>query len=181
MINELISIILRSLKLDKSLYNNSKNFGEEAIYFSSIIVIIAGLSSIIPQSIFIKTLVINYNINNIEPARITFALMGSLLAWFILSSYIYIVGVKINPSKKTNCSLRKILSVVGFAQSPLIFRCFAVSSDLLVPVIILTYIWYVVSLTFGINEILNYKSKIKAFLLIFAPIIILFIFVFLNN
>ena len=181
MINELISIILRSLKLDKTLYNNSKNFGEAAIYFASIIVIIAGLSSIIPQGIFIKTLALNYNITNIEPASITLALMGSLLGWFTLSLYIYVIGTKIFPSKKIKCSFKKILTVVGFAQSPLIFRCFAVSSNLLLIVIMFTYVWYVFSLIVGINEVLNYKNKIKTFLIIFAPIILLFIFVLFNN
>ena len=146
MINELINIIFRSLKLDKSLYSNSKNFGEAAIYFSSIIVIIAGLSSIIPQSIFIKTLGLNYNINNIEPTSIKFALFGSLLGWFTLSLYIYVIGVKFFPSKKTNCNFLKILTVVGFSQSPLIFRCLAINSELLIPIIFSTYVWYIFSL-----------------------------------
>ena len=110
MINELISIIFKSLKLEKNLYNNSKNFGEAAIYFSSIIVIIAGLSSIIPQNIFIQTLGLNYNINNIEPTSIKFALFGSLFGWFALSLYIYVIGIKFFPSKKTNCNFLKVLT-----------------------------------------------------------------------
>ena len=37
MFGEFLSIILRSIKLDKSLYSDNKNFGEASVYFAGII------------------------------------------------------------------------------------------------------------------------------------------------
>ena len=44
MFGEFLSIIVRSLKLDKSLYKDNRNFGEAAIYFALIIMILDGVA-----------------------------------------------------------------------------------------------------------------------------------------
>ena len=39
MLGEFLDIVFKSIKLDKSLYRDNKNFGEASIYFSGIIMI----------------------------------------------------------------------------------------------------------------------------------------------
>ena len=42
MFGEFLNIIFKSIKLDKSLYSDSKNFGEASIYFAGLIMILDG-------------------------------------------------------------------------------------------------------------------------------------------
>ena len=44
MFGEFLSIILKSIKLDKTLYSDSKNFGEASVYFAGIIMILDGIA-----------------------------------------------------------------------------------------------------------------------------------------
>ena len=42
MFSEFLEIVFKSIKLDKSLYRDNKYFGEAAIYFSGLIMILDG-------------------------------------------------------------------------------------------------------------------------------------------
>ena len=53
MFGEFLNIIVRSIKLDKTLYKDNKNFGEAAIYFAGLIVILALIVQIIPNNVYI--------------------------------------------------------------------------------------------------------------------------------
>ena len=57
MFAEFLNIIARSLRLDKSLYKDNKNFGEAAIYFSGLIMILDGLAGAVAANTVIKTAV----------------------------------------------------------------------------------------------------------------------------
>ena len=53
MFDKFLTIIFKSLKLDKDLYKNDKNFTESAIYFSILIVILTLIVQIIPNNAYI--------------------------------------------------------------------------------------------------------------------------------
>ena len=55
MFGEFLSIIFKSIKLDKSLYSDNKNFGEASIYFAGIIMILDGIAGAIAANTIIKT------------------------------------------------------------------------------------------------------------------------------
>ena len=44
MFGEFLNIIFKSIKLDKSLYSDNKNFGEASIYFAGLIMIFDGIA-----------------------------------------------------------------------------------------------------------------------------------------
>ena len=44
MFAEFLNIVFRSIKLDKNLYKNNKNFGEASIYFAGLIMILDGVA-----------------------------------------------------------------------------------------------------------------------------------------
>ena len=52
MFSILINIIIKSFKLDKSLYKDNKYFTETAIYFAASLILITSLISIIPNTFF---------------------------------------------------------------------------------------------------------------------------------
>ena len=55
MFSEFLSIIVRSLKLDKSLYTDSRNFGEASVYFAGLIMILDGVAGAVAANTIVKT------------------------------------------------------------------------------------------------------------------------------
>ena len=55
MFGEFLNIIVRSIKLDKTLYSENKNFAEASIYFAGIIMILDGIAGAVAANTIIKT------------------------------------------------------------------------------------------------------------------------------
>ena len=172
MLNQFLIIIFKSLKLDKTLYKNNTSYFELGFYYSVIIVVTTVVIQTIPNNVYISWMSKKGLWYEQEPISFRILLFISTSMWFLKSFFIYLVGIKIFPSKDTKCNYLKVLTTVGFAHSPLIFN-FLIFNDSLLYGIILTYIWYVSALVIGINEIFNYENKLKSFLVSFiAPIVI---------
>ena len=160
MFGEFLSIIVRSIKLDKTLYKDNKNFGEAAIYFAGIIIILDGIAGAVAANTVIKT-------------AIAMSGLTSILKWFIWSIFIFVIGVKLFPDKETNVPFKKILIGVGFAHSPGLIRFFAVTPDLMIPIIFLTQFWIFAGLIISTKQILNLKSNFKSFGIVFLSFLII--------
>ena len=176
MFNEFLSIIVKSIRLDKSLYSNNKNFGEASIYFAVLIILFGSIISIIPNSSFLNYMSQNFNLDQIKGPSLKTVIFSSFIMWIIKSIYLYFVGVILFPAKKTNCNFRKIIILVAFAQSSLLLN-FIVFNQLFLFFIIITYVWYNISLIVGLNIILNYGNYIKATLISLAPQIIFLLYI----
>jgi hypothetical protein len=162
MFGQFLNIVVRSIKLDKSLYKDNKNFGEAAIYFAGLIMILGGIAGAVAANTIIKTPV---------------ALSGltQLLNWLVWSLLIYTIGVKIFPDKNGKVPFKKIMIGVGFAHAPGILRFFAVSPDLMIPIVLLTQFWIFAGLIISTKQILNFKSNLKSFGVILLSFLILII------
>ena len=95
--------------------------------------------------------------------------------WIIKAAYLYFVGVVMFPNNNTKCNFRKILILVGYSHIPMFLNALTINCSLLF-LLIITYIWYNISLIVGLNIILNYKNITKSILIVTAPFIILFIY-----
>ena len=160
MFGEFLSIIVRSIKLDKTLYKENKNFGEAAIYFAGIIMILDGLAGAVAANTLIKT-------------AIAMSGLTAIITWFVWALFIFVVGVKLFPDKETKVPFKKILIGVGFAHAPGILRVFAVTPDLIVPIIFLTQFWIFAGLIISTKQILNLKSNFKSFGIVFLSFLII--------
>ena len=160
MFAEFLNIFFRSIKLDRNLYKNNKNFGEAGIYFAGLIMILDGVAGAVAANTFVKT-------------SIGFSGLTAIITWFVWSIFIYVIGVKIFPDKETNVSFRKVLIGVGYAHAPGILRFFAVTPELLIPVIFFTQFWIFASLIISTKQILNLKSNIKSFGIVFLSFLII--------
>tara|TARA_B100000683_G_scaffold266489_1_gene298854 strand:- start:457 stop:999 length:543 start_codon:yes stop_codon:yes gene_type:complete len=160
MFGEFLSIIFRSIKLDKSLYRENKNFGEASIYFSGLIMIFFGIAGAVAANTVIKT-------------AVAMSGLTAILTWFVWSVLIFVIGVKIFPDKQTKVSFKKVLTAVGFAHSPGLLRFFAVTPDLMVTIIFLTQFWVFAALIIATKEILNLRSNLKSFGIIFLSFLII--------
>ena len=155
-----LDIIFRSLKLDKSLYTESKYFGEAAIYFAGLIMILDGIAGAVAANTIIKT-------------SIGISGLTAIFTWLVWSIFIYVIGVKLFPDKNTKVSFKKILIGVGYAHSPGLIRFFAVTPDLVITIIFLTQFWIFASLIISTKHILGLKSNFKSFGVVFLSYLIL--------
>ena len=155
-----LDIVFKSLKLDKSLYSDNRYFGEAAIYFAGLIMILDGIAGAVAANTIVKT-------------SIGISGLTAILTWLIWAIFIYVIGVKLFPDKNTKVSFKKILIGVGYAHSPGFIRFFAVTPELVIPVIFLTQFWIFASLILSTKHILNLKSNFKSFGVVFLSFLII--------
>ena len=160
MFAEFLSIVFKSIKLDKSLYSDNKNFGEASIYFAGIIMILDGIAGAVAANTVIKT-------------AVAMSGLTSILTWLVWAIFIYVIGVKLFPDKQTKVSFKKVLTAVGFAHSPGLIRFFAVTPELMIPIIFLTQFWIFAALIISTKQILNLKSNLKSFGIVFLSFLII--------
>ena len=160
MFNEFLSILVRSLKLDKTLYKDNRNFGEAAIYFAGLIMILDGVAGAVAANTVVKT-------------AIGISGLTAILTWLIWALFIFVIGVKLFPDKETKVSFKKILIAVGYAHSPGLLRFFAITPDLMIPIIFLTQFWIFAGLIISTKHVLNLKSNMKSFGIVFLSFLII--------
>ena len=126
MFGEFLNIIVRSIKLDKTLYSENKNFTEASIYFAGIIMILDGIAGAVAANTIIKT-------------AIAMSGITAIITWLIWAIFIYVIGVKLFPDKQTKVSFQKVLTAVGYAHAPGLLRFFAVTPDIAIAVLIIVF------------------------------------------
>jgi len=174
MLTEFLNIIIKSIKLDKSLYNENKNYSEASIYFAIVIILLTAIIGIIPGSAMLDFFSSSFNVNDFRGPSLRSVIITSLVVWVIKTIYLYFVGVILFPSKTTKSTFRKVLITVGYAHAPMVLNVFIIDYRLLY-LMFIPYIWYNITLIVGINEILKYKNYFKSTVVVSAPIILLLI------
>ena len=163
MFGQFLHIVVSCIKLDRNIFRDPKYFGEAAIYFAVLIMILDGIAGAVAANTFVKT--------SIGVSGIT-----ALVTWLIWSIFIYVIGVKLFPDGNSKIPFKKVLIGVGYAHSPGLLRFFAVTPDLMIPIIFLTQFWIFAGLIISTKQILNLKSNFKSFgIVILAFLIIAFI------
>ena len=123
MFAQFLDIVFKSLKLDRNLYKDSKYFGEAAIYFAGLIMILDGVAGAVAANIIVKT-------------SIGISGLTAILTWLVWSIFIFVIGVKIFPDKDNKIPFKKVLIAVGYAHAPGLIRFFAVTPDLVLLIIL---------------------------------------------
>ena len=160
MFAEFLNIIFKSIKLDKSLYRDNKNFGEASIYFAGLIMILDGIAGAVAANTIIKT-------------AIAMSGLTAIITWLVWAIFIYVIGVKLFPDKQTKVPFKKVLTAVGFAHAPGLLRFFAITPNLMIPIIFLTQFWIFAALIISTKEILNIKSNFKSFGIVLLSFLII--------
>ena len=122
MFAQFLDIFFKSLKLDKNLYKDSRYFGEAAIYFAGLIMILDGIAGAVAA-------------NSIVNTSIGVSGLTAILTWLVWSIFIYVIGVKIFPEKDIKVPFKKVLIAVGYAHAPGLIRFFAVTPDLVLLIV----------------------------------------------
>ena len=160
MFGEFLNIVFKSIKLDKTLYSDNRNFGEASIYFAGLIMILDGVAGAVAANTVIKT-------------AIGMSGLTAIVTWLIWAIFIFVIGVKLFPDKETKIPFKKILIAVGYAHSPGLLRFFAITPDLMIPIIFLTQFWIFAGLIISTKQILNLKSNLKSFGIVLLSFLII--------
>ena len=160
MFGEFLNIVFKSIKLDKTLYTDNKNFGEASVYFAGLIMILDGIAGAVAANTVIQT-------------AVAMSGLTSILTWLVWAIFIYVIGVKLFPDKKTKVPFKKVLTAVGFAHAPGLLRFFAVTPNMMIPIIFLTQFWIFAGLIISTNQVLGLKSNIKSFGIVFLSFLII--------
>ena len=160
MLAEFLNIVFKSLKLDKTLYKENKYFGEAAIYFAGLIMILDGVAGAVAANTVVKT-------------SIGMSGLTAILTWFVWAILIFVIGVKLFPDKNSKVPFKKVLTAVGFAHAPGLLRFFAVTPELMIPIIFLTQFWIFAGLIISTRQVLNLKSNLKSFGIVFMSFLII--------
>ena len=160
MFGQFLHIVISCLKLDRNIFRDPKYFGEAAIYFAGLIMILDGIAGAVAANTFVKT--------SIGISGIT-----ALITWLIWSILIFVIGVKLFPDGNSKIPFKRILVGVGYAHAPGLIRFFAVTPELVIPIIFLTQFWIFAALIISTKHILNLKSNFKAFGIIFLSFLII--------
>ena len=160
MFAQFLDIFFKSLKLDKNLYKDSRYFGEAAIYFAGLIMILDGVAGAVAANSIVKT-------------SVGISGLTAILTWLVWSIFIYVIGVKIFPEKDIKIPFKKVMIAVGYAHAPGLIRFFAVTPDLVLVIVFLTQFWIFASLIISTKQVLNLKSNFKAFGIIFLSFLII--------
>ena len=173
MFAEFLNIIFKSLKLDKNLYKNNKNFGEAGIYFAISIIILTALISIIPNNVILSFASLYFG--EVKSPRLASILFTSGFVWLLRSLYFFVVGLILFPTKQIKNGFKKALITVGFAHAPFIFY-FLILDLRLIFLTLIIYLWYSATLIVGINQVYQFNNIFKSTIIVLAPIIILMIY-----
>ena len=160
MFAEFLNIVFKSIKLDKSLYTDNKNFGEASVYFAGLIMILDGIAGAVAANTIIKT-------------AVAMSGLTAILTWLVWAILIYVIGVKLFPDKQSKIPFKKVLTAVGFAHAPGLLRFFAVTPNMMIPIIFLTQFWIFAGLIISTKEVLSLKSNIKSFGIVFLSFLII--------
>ena len=160
MFAQFLEIFFKSLKLDKSLYRDNKYFGEAAIYFAGLVMILDGVAGAVAANSIVRT-------------SIGISGLTALLTWLVWAIFIFVIGVKIFPDKGSKVPFKKILIAVGYAHAPGLIRFFAVTPDLVLPIIFLTPFWIFAALIISTKHILTVTYNLMSFGIEFLSFIII--------
>ena len=160
MFGEFLNIIFKSIKLDRTLYTDSKNFGDASIYFAGIIMILDWIAGAVAANTIVKT-------------AVAMSGLTAIITWLVWAVFIFVIGVKLFPDKQTKVPFKKVLTAVGFAHAPGLLRFFAVTPELMIPIIFLTQFWIFAGLIISTKHVLNLKSNFKSFGIVFLSFLII--------
>ena len=160
MFAQFLDIVFKSLKLDKTLYRTPKYYGEAGIYFAILIMISDGVAGAVAANTIVKT-------------SVGISGLTALLTWLVWAIFIFVIGVKIFPDKDKKIPFKRVLIAVGYAHAPGLIRFFAVTPELVLLIIFLTQFWIFASLIISTKQILQLKSNLKSFGIIFLSFLII--------
>lgn len=163
-ISELINLIIKSITLDSKTYISVKE-SNRYLRYSALFVVIGSLAAGFGT----------YSYTN--QAGILKQIVSSILGWFLLSSIIYFIGVKIF---SYGSDYKQILRLIGIAYSPMLLNILAFIPSVGSFIIFISSIWLFFTTVYAVKHAFE-CTRIAALLVVLSsivPYVIIFILIF---
>lgn len=86
----------------------------------------------------------------------------ALLAWYIWTFVIYIIGAKLFPVSQTSTSHRELWRTLGFASAPGVLRIFGAVPGLTGIAFLVAAMWMLIAAVIAVRQALDYTSTVRA-------------------
>ncbi len=93
---------------------------------------------------------------------INFAMITTLIGWYIWAFSTYFVGVRLLPEAETKGNRKAVLRAMGFASSPGLIRILGLIPDLAGTTFLIASVWMFVAAVVAIKQAMNYQSIYRA-------------------
>jgi len=141
--------MIRAAKLESRLYEEIKT-DKDATSQALVVVLLSSLSAGIGVS---------------THAGLGGLVMGglvALLAWYLWTFMIYILGAKLFPVSQTSASHRELWRTLGFASTPGVLRVFGAIPGLTGIAFLVATLWMLIAAVIAARNALDYASMIYA-------------------
>jgi len=141
--------IIRAAKLESRLYKEVKT-DKDATSQALVAVLLSSLAA----SIGVST-----------HAGLGGLVMGglvALLAWYVWTFLIYIIGAKLFPVSQTSASHRELWRTHGFASAPGVLRIFGAIPGLTGMAFLVAAVWMLIAAVIAVRQALDYTSTVRA-------------------
>ena len=86
----------------------------------------------------------------------------ALLAWYVWTFLIYIIGAKLFPVSQTSVSHRELWRTLGFASAPGVFRVFGAIPGLTGIAFLVAAMWMLIAAVIAARQVFDYTSTVRA-------------------
>ena len=86
----------------------------------------------------------------------------ALLAWYVWTFLIYIIGAKLFPVSQTSASHRELWRTLGFASAPGVLRVFGAIPGLTGIAFLVAAVWMLIAAVIAARQALDYTSTVHA-------------------
>ena len=141
--------IIRAAKLESRLYKEVK-IDKDATCQALVVVLLSSLAASIGAS---------------THAGLGGLIMGglvALLAWYIWTFLVYIIGVKLFPASQTSASHRELWRTFGFASAPGVLRVFGAIPGLTGITFLVAAVWMLIAVVIAARQAFDYTSTVRA-------------------
>jgi hypothetical protein len=93
---------------------------------------------------------------------VVFAVIASLVAWFIWAFLTFLIGTKLMPEPQTQADLGQLLRTIGFASAPGILGILGAIPFIGLLISLALAIWMLIAMVVAVRQALDYRSTGRA-------------------
>ena len=141
--------IIRAAKLESRLYGEVAT-GKDAARQALVVVLLSSLAAGLGAS------------THAGLGGLVIGGLVALLAWYIWTFLIYIIGAKLFPVSQTSAGHRELWRTLGFASAPGVLRVFGAIPGLTGLAFLVAAVWMLIAAAVAVRQALDYTSTVRA-------------------
>lgn len=87
----------------------------------------------------------------------------ALATWLAWAGLILYVGGLVLHQRQTKVTYGELVRTIGFAAAPGLFQVFALFTPLMIPVLVVSWLWMIAAMVIAVRQALDFESTWRAF------------------